>query len=252
MIYETNGRAREYFELAANLYSGCEHACRYCYGADVMHKKPDEFFRRGTPRPDALELLRGDAARLAKKGERRHVLLSFVTDPYQPAEAIHELTRAAIAVLHNYGIYAAILTKGGHRATRDFDRLSHLDLFGVSLTCRDPLTIARWEPNVPLVYERVESLKLAKAAGIPTWVSCEPVLVPGETLELIREAAPYTDHFKVGTLNYCDEAKATDWKRFAKDAVELLESLGKPYYIKKDLARYLGQPEGITKGNVPK
>lgn len=252
MIYETNGRAREYFELAANLYQGCEHACRYCYGADVLHKKPDEFFRRGVPKPRALEDLKDDARRLAKRGERRHILLSFITDPYQPAEAETGLTRKAIKALHEYGIFVAILTKGGQRPVRDFDLLTEFDLFGVSLTTRDPKTILRWEPNVSLPYERIRSLELAKARGIPTWVSCEPVLEPAETLALIREAAPFTDHFKVGTLNYQKEAERIHWRQFAQDAVKLLDDLGKPYYIKKDLARFLGHPEGITKGNVPK
>lgn len=252
MIYETRGRAREYFELAANLYNGCEHACRYCYGADILHVRPDDFFHRGKPRMNSLAELRNDAARLAKRGERRHVLLSFVTDPYQPAEAEFELTRKAIKTLHDMGIYVAILTKGGARATRDFDVLSHLDLFGVSLTCKEPRTILRWEPNVSLPWERIASLKAAKEAGIPTWASCEPVVAPAETLALIEEAAPYVDHFKVGTLNYQEEAKRIDWKAFGNDAVALLLRLKKDFYIKKDLGRFLGQPEGITKGNVPK
>ena len=250
MIYETHGRAREYFELAANLYSTCEHACRYCYAADVLHMKPDDFFRRGVPRP--LEALKTDAARLARKGERRHILLSFVTDPYQPVEAELCLTRKAIEALHGFGLYVAILTKAGLRPIRDFDILSPLDLFGVSLTTRSAETILRWEPNVPLYYDRIESLRQAKAKGIPTWVSCEPVVEPAETLGLIVEAAPYTDVFKVGTLNYQDEARRIDWPRFARAAVKLLDDLKANYYIKRDLARYLGRSEGITKGNVPK
>ena len=31
VIYEPKGRAREYSELACNLYRGCTHGCRYCY-----------------------------------------------------------------------------------------------------------------------------------------------------------------------------------------------------------------------------
>ena len=252
MIYETHGRAQEYFDLAANLYGTCEHACRYCYAPEVLHMKPDDFFRRGVPRTRALENLAEDARRLAKRGERRHVLLSFVTDPYQPAEAEFQLTRKAIEVIHKYGIFVAILTKGGLRATRDFDLLTEFDLFGVSLTCQEPKTILRWEPNVPLFYDRIESLRQAKERGIPTWVSCEPVPEPVETLALIEKAAPWTDVFKVGTLNYQEEARRINWRNFGQDAVKLLDSLGKSYYIKKDLARFLGQPEGITKGIIPK
>ena len=31
IIYEPRGKAREYAELAVNLYKGCSHACVYCY-----------------------------------------------------------------------------------------------------------------------------------------------------------------------------------------------------------------------------
>ena len=30
-IYEPSGRAREYGELAVNIYTGCNHGCSYCY-----------------------------------------------------------------------------------------------------------------------------------------------------------------------------------------------------------------------------
>lgn len=96
MIYETSGRAREYFELAANLYTGCEHACVYCYGADVLHVKPGEFFGRAAPRNNALAALGVDALRLRNKGEKRHVLLSFVMDPYQPWTLINRPTTSSI------------------------------------------------------------------------------------------------------------------------------------------------------------
>lgn len=38
-IYETKGRAREFCELAINLYTGCRHRCSYCYGADYTHHR---------------------------------------------------------------------------------------------------------------------------------------------------------------------------------------------------------------------
>ena len=32
IIYEPKGKALEYAPLACNLYKGCPHGCRYCYG----------------------------------------------------------------------------------------------------------------------------------------------------------------------------------------------------------------------------
>ena len=259
IIYETSGRAREYFELAANLYTGCEHACRYCYGADVTRKDPKEFFRKARARDWVLLQLEKDAARLFRKYETRHILLSFVTDPYQPLEVEANVTRRAIDILHKAGLGVAILTKGGFRATRDFDMLTRADIFGVTLTFMDPRRSRTWEPGAALPIDRMLSLDDAHKRGIPTWVSLEPVIDPAESLALIEATAKFVDVFKVGTLNYPnklpwelrDQVRGIDWKNFARNAVLLLDRLGKNYYIKKDLAKYIGKPEGMTKGNVP-
>lgn len=261
MIYETRGRAREYFELAANLYSGCEHACVYCYGADVLHVEPRKFFRRAVPRlggDGALAQLKRDADRLAAAGEKRHILLSFVTDPYQPAEKDCLITRRAIEILHAAGLSVAILTKGGYRAVRDFDILTPDDLFGVTLTFLDPKRSKAWEPGAAHPLDRMLSLDAAHKKGIPTWVSLEPVVDPTETLKLIEGTAKFVDHYKVGTLNYAKRLPEdftpppVEWKTFAQNVQILLNHLGKPYYLKRDLARYIGEPDGLTVGEIPK
>lgn len=257
MIYETHGRAREYFELAANLYAGCTHACVYCFGSDVLHINPGDYFRRAFPRPNCLESLKADAARLAKRGEKRHILLSFVTDPYQPAEDNYHLTRSAITILHEAGLAVAILTKGGYRATLDFDLLGPDDLFGTTLTFIDPRRSKAWEPGAALPIDRMLSLDAAHGRWIPTWVSLEPVIDAAETLQLIETTARFVDHYKVGTLNYANRLPRdfaqprTNWKNFARNVQILLDRLGKPYYLKRDLAKYVGEEEGITKGNIP-
>jgi len=261
MIYEASGRAREYFELAANLYTGCEHGCVYCYGADVLHIPRAEFYRRAVPRQQgdgALAALRKDAERMNARGDDRHVLLSFVTDPYQPADMEFKLTRRAIEELHRYGIPVAILTKGGLRATRDFDLLGPADLFGTTLTFIQASRSKSWEPGAALPAERMAALKEAHDKGVGTWVSLEPVIDPSETLQLIEETAAFVDHYKVGTLNYSKRlppeytGPRIDWRTFARSARLVLNALGKSYYIKKDLARYLGEAEGITVGEFPK
>ena len=43
VIYETRGRAREYCELAANLYRGCSHGCIYCYAPSATYKTRENF-----------------------------------------------------------------------------------------------------------------------------------------------------------------------------------------------------------------
>jgi DNA repair photolyase len=96
-----------------------------------------------------------------------------------------------------------------------------------------------WEPNAALPSDRIYALHAFHERGIQTWVSIEPVLDPAIALEIIRLSAPFVDKFKVGVLNYHPRAKEIDWRKFAQDAKALLESLGKHYLLKQDLARYL-------------
>jgi hypothetical protein len=87
--------------------------------------------------------------------------------------------------------------------------------------------------------DRIVTIREFHAAGIPTWVSLEPVLDPAAALAIIRLTHSSVDLFKVGRWNYDARAEAIDWAKFASDAVALLESLGKRYYIKRDLACFL-------------
>jgi len=142
-------------------------------------------------------------------------------------------------VLHAAGLHVCTLTKGGTRALRDLDLFTPADSFATTLTSLDDATSLRWEPGAALPADRIEALRRFHAAGIPTWVSLEPVLDPDETMEIICRTADAVDEFKVGVLNYHPRAREIDWYRFAREVVGLLESLGKKYYIKQDLRKYL-------------
>jgi DNA repair photolyase len=238
-IYETRGRAREFSELAANLYTGCGHGCLYCYGPEVTKQDLESFVKEPRPRADILNLLSRDASRLRKKGETRPILLSFVTDPFQPIEASYHITQMAIEILHANHLRVTILTKAGLLALNGIDQLRKGDAFATTLTFHDAQQSQLWEPHAAIPIERLINLRAAHKAGLETWVSCEPVIDPAQTLTLIAMTQNYADHYKVGTLNYHPHAKTINWPKFAMDVVTLLDSLGKSYYIKKDLAKHL-------------
>jgi DNA repair photolyase len=239
LIYHPKGRAGEYASFAVNLYNGCEHQCVYCYVPLVMHKTRGDF-QNAHPRPGILSDLQADALYLANHRELGDsVFLCFSCDPYQPLDDYHRITRKAIEILHGYGISVTILTKAGLKAVRDFDLLTDKDQFGVTLTCLDDAESRKWEPGAVMPGSRIQSLREAHIRGIPTWASLEPVLNPQVTLDIIERTKDYVDMFKVGKLNYHPAADTIDWAKFTRDAVTLLESLGKKYYIKQDLRQYL-------------
>lgn len=243
LIYEPKGRAREYAPLATNIYRGCSHLCRYCYAPDCL------FTSRGAfgvvhERPDFLRLLEIEAKKLTPIDGR--ILLCFTCDPY-PDGIDTTTTRETINILHRYGHRVQILTKGGLRSCRDFDLLGRGDAYAATLTLLDPEDAAYQEPGAALPQERMNALQVAHRKGIETWASMEPVLDPAQSLELIKYTSTYVDFYKVGKLNSQKTmpadlkalAKSIDWAKFARDAVTLLDSLGKRYYIKDDLRAYL-------------
>ena len=233
VIYEPKGRAREYGELAANLYKGCGHGCEYCYAPSATFTEKKIFHEAARPRPGILDKFEKDCQALKNTGKR--ILLSFTTDPYQPIDQEYGLTRKAIEILKSNGLNVEILTKGGTRALRDFDLLKEEDYFATTMTFLDPRKSMKWEPGAALPDDRMEAMRYAHSLGIKTWVSLEPVIDPAETLEIIRQTHEVVDLYKVGTLNYHPLSQSIDWDRFGREATQLLRDYGKDYYIKKDL-----------------
>jgi DNA repair photolyase len=152
-----------------------------------------------------------------------------------------QVTRKAIQILHRHGHKVHILTKGGSRALRDRDLLTPGDAFGSTLTFLDAATSATWEPGAASPEDRIATLKVFHDAGIPTWASLEPVIDPDTALEIIRRTHAFVNLFKVGRWNYDKRANEIDWRKFAQDAVRLLESLGAKYLLKQDLKKFLGE-----------
>jgi DNA repair photolyase len=239
IIYEPRGKAREYSELAANLYSGCDHGCTYCYAPAAL-RKTKEVFVISKPRDNVIRKLAADVAEMSRNNDQRNVLLCFTCDPYQHIETEHHLTRQAIQLFNNNNIHYTILTKGGKRSEPDLDLIAtrpDLGTYACTLVFVDEDRRRHYEPNAAPTQERIEVLEKAHRMGIRTWVSLEPVFDPYQTVELIHQTQGFVDLYKVGKLNYLQEAKSVDWNKFGHYVTDLLESYGNNYYIKKDLVR---------------
>jgi DNA repair photolyase len=240
IIYEPNGRAKEYSELAANLYSGCDHACVYCYAPLATRKKRENFIVPKV-REAVIRKFLDDAIELKGQHEKRPILLSFTTDPYQKIDVKYQLTRQAIQILHSHDLKVSILTKGGKRSERDFDLLANnpeLSEYGTSLVFTDEDIRMQIEPGASSTLERINALRKAHKKGIFTYVSLEPVWFPEDSLKIIDETQKFVDFYKVGKLNYNAQQKNIDWKKFRHDVIEKLEKYKKEYYIKKDLENF--------------
>ncbi len=235
VIYKTTGRAKEFSELACNLFNGCEHGCLYCWSPQITHKTKEEFAKPEN-RITAHDVL-ASAREWVGKGETRRCLFSFTCDPYTPIEQKTQLTRKCIMALHEAGLNVIILTKGGLRSTRDFDLLTSKDAYATTLTCLPNHSSLYWEPHAGLPQERIDALKLAHKKGIETWVSFEPVIYPDQTMQLLSTVKDFIGHAKIGTLNYHPLGKTTNWHKFGWDIKNYCDKWGIKYYLKHDLLK---------------
>jgi DNA repair photolyase len=199
IIYEPRGRAKEYAELAANLYSGCGHGCLYCYAPAATRKDRSVFHVNPSVRSNVIEKLEKDIITLDRNHDNRRILLSFTTDPYQPLDETEQLTRAAILLFHQHNLKISVLTKGGDRSLRDLDLLSknpQLSEYGATLVFTDEEMRRIIEPFAASTESRIRCLKIAHEMGISTYVSLEPVWDPQQSLEFTTcPTADFYDFF---------------------------------------------------------
>ncbi len=247
-IYEPTGKAREFGDLACNLYLGCSHGCDYCYAPGILRMNREEF-SNPVPRHKILEQLKKDAKK--HKGSRIPIFLSFTSDPYQPIE--NSITRAAINILYSNGCAINVLTKGGMRATSDFDILAANpdSWFGTTLTYWNEAKSKNHEPNAASPKDRICAIKEAKRAGIKTWVSMEPITSGEEAFELLYQSFEFVDLFKIGKMNHRKGISEKELRHFLSNATETLDRHDKDYYIKLDTKPYLNS-QPVTGGSDEK
>lgn len=188
------------FKYSLNPYRGCEHGCIYCY-ARPTHEYLGfsaglDFETRIMVKENAPELLRKQLA--APKWEPQPIILSGVTDPYQPIERKLELTRRCLEVLREFRNPVSIITKN-RLVTRDADLLAELARdnaaqVAISITTLDPELCRILEPRTSLPRQRLEAVRTLSDAGVPVAVMMAP-MIPGlndieipEVLAAAREA----------------------------------------------------------------
>lgn len=190
------------FERSVNPYRGCEHGCAYCY-ARPTHEYLGfsaglDFETRILVKERAPELLEAELA--SPKWEPQTVMMSGVTDPYQPVERRLRLTRRCLEVLAKFRNPVGIITKN-KLVTRDIDVLSelaahHAVAVNISVTSLDRKLQRILEPRTSPPQARLDAIAQLRAAKIPVGVMVAPI-IPG-----------ITDHELPAILAACGKAGA--------------------------------------------
>ena len=158
-----------------NIYKGCSHGCIYCDSRSDCYGVED--FDRVRAKRNALEMIRRELSTKRKKGV---VGTGAMSDPYNPLEKEHNLTRGALEIIDSLGFGAAITTKSA-LILRDTDILRQIAqhspvIVKITVTAaRDELS-RKVEPGVSVSSERFRAIKELSDAGVFTGVLLMPVL----------------------------------------------------------------------------
>src|SRR5882757_5309829 len=183
------------FEWTINPYRGCEFACKYCYARythEYMELDGSEFEKKIYVKKDAAPLLVHDISRKYSYASERsggekpdHIAIGTATDPYQPAEREHGVTRACLEELaKREGLSISVITKS-NQIVRDIDLFkkiaerSELSL-NITITTLRPKLARLLEPRAPRPDLRLAAVRQLRETGLAVGVSAAP-LIPGMT-----------------------------------------------------------------------
>jgi hypothetical protein len=186
----------EWSSSTVNFISGCSHRCHYCF-AQAMAVR----FGRCRAEEWGTEVI--DEKAVAKDyGRRRGVVMTPSSHDITPATlpaavtVFQKLLRAGNQVLIVSKPHLEVIDE----LCRQLRPWQGQVKFRFTIGSANSLTLGRWEPGAPALWERLESLRLAFESGYQTSVSVEPML--GNPDHLIVAVEPYvTDTIWLGRAN---------------------------------------------------
>ena len=160
------------FDWTLNPYRGCEHGCIYCF-ARQYHEYLGfscglDFETKLMAKPDAPNLLKKELANPRWKPEP--IVMSAITDIYQPLEHKMQIARQCLQVLADCGQPVATMTKSS-LVLRDTDLWQKLAANNagrvtITLVTLDPDLAQKLEPRASPPSRRLAAIRELAAAGI--------------------------------------------------------------------------------------
>jgi DNA repair photolyase len=185
------------FDRSINPYRGCEHGCIYCFARPTHcylgHSAGLDFETKLYAKVNAAEVLERELA--DPRYEPKFIALGAVTDPYQPIEREHKITRAVLELLDRTNHPVGIVTKSA-LVVRDLDilgRMARRDLVkvAISVTTLDRVIARKMEPRASTPPRRLAAIRALSEAGVPVAVMVAPILpaINDSEIERILAAA---------------------------------------------------------------
>lgn len=242
-------------DYALNPYLGCGHKCLYCY-ASFMQKYTEHREEWG----DFVDVKINFLERLSQQIERNSqrikqmkrinavdskvVMLSSVTDPYQPLEEKFQLTRGCLEILAGTDFSVSIQTKSD-LVLRDLDiikRLKDVEV-GFTITTLDGEIRKKFEPHTSSVEQRIKALEILVDNKISAFVFFGPILPYfSDDKEIIKSILNKLNKIKVSKV-YLDKLnyKGRNWERIERFLLENYPKLIKYYQWSKNCEKEYAQ-----------
>lgn len=162
-------------DFSVNTYTGCEHACKYCYAS---------FMKRFTGHPEKwgtfVDVKSWEKIGKPEKYKDKELFFGSVTDPYQPAEEKYGRTRALLKELQGSGAAISIATKSD-LILRDLDIIKTFPNARVSWSINTLDENFKNDMDCAVSIERrIAAMKAFYKAGIRTACFISPIF-PGIT-----------------------------------------------------------------------
>lgn len=170
------------FDWTLNPYRGCEHGCIYCY-ARPYHEYLGfscglDFETKIVAKHDAPRMLIEELAHPKWKAEP--IVMSAITDVYQPIERELELTRQCLQIMADCRQPVNTMTKGA-LVLRDLDLWQQLARINagrvtVTLATLDDALAKLLEPRAASPARRLHVIRELSKAGVSVTVNIAPVI----------------------------------------------------------------------------
>jgi DNA repair photolyase len=209
-------------KLTFNPYTGCDHACVYCYASSYIPK-----FFNCRPKKDLIPKLKREAAKL--KGEI--ISIANSSDPYPNLEEKLGLMRKCLEILVQHDCKIQIITKS-NMVVGDIDLLRRKpSTVALTITTENDDIAKLIEPNAPSPSKRLEAVETLIGKGVPTSVRIDPIIPtvndnPENLIKTLAETG--VKHITASTY----KVKPDNWQRLSLKLPKTAEKL-KPLYFEK-------------------
>jgi DNA repair photolyase len=222
--------------FSLNPYVGCSHDCAYCYVPDVAHLERARWGRYVIVKRNLPTVLSHELKRKAP----RDVFLSSATDPYQPVEGTHEVTRRCLELLARADWPLRVLSRNP-LLRRDADLFARFSdaAVGMSVPTLDDEARRLVEPGAPPIEGRLRTLRALADEGIPTFANLSPAyplsggVKPADVAQAFRDAG--VQKVYTSAWRYLDGVVPVLRERVAGTALEasFVEAVQDPRYFER-------------------